>query len=332
MSLTARSQVITVDNLLTLSAMPSAHIGNFLDRKGFLPGMSNLRNEISAICFVQKKMKHRDSLTINRSVDLFKKGNSYFFAFHTTSLGEYIEGKLWLKKEGFFYDKASDSTGSVSLLFQRHNISIQADTSNENGITTYNFVLQRKELPDPATIRYAEDLLQFDSHEYLATFFGDQNVKKDAYYFSEREMKKCSILFPNSNRQAIFVWEDEGNLRKISYVLISGVPPTVNAVQYNQIISQNKWMSKSGLYSGMTLRDILELNGEDFDFYGANSEYAYMVQPKKTGHIDFKKTGIMLGCLGCNGISLLEKKKVDAVDALQENLSLYVFYIMISPS
>jgi hypothetical protein len=171
----------------------------------------------------------------------------------------------------------------------------------------------------------------FDSHEYLASYFGEENVKKDVYYFSEKKFKKCSVLFGNSNRQVVFVWEDEENLSKLSYILISGVMPTENGLPFNDNIGRNKWSFKNGIYSGMSIRELLEINNRDFKFYGVDSEFSMMVEPENTGYIDFKRVGIMLSCLDGTGSPILKKQKISAEEAVENRLALHVFYIMLTP-
>ena len=183
----------------------------------------------------------------------------------------------------------------------------------------------------PVVSRFADDLLKFDSHEYLVSFFGEQNVKKDIYYFSEKEMKHCSVLFGNSNRQAVFIWKDEDNLSDLSYILISGILPTETGLPFNDNIGRNKWDFKNGVYSGMSIRELLELNESDFQFYGVNSEFSMMIEPESKGTIDFKKTGIMLSSLDGAGSPLLNKTMISAEEAVENRLALHVFYIMLSP-
>ena len=300
-----------------------------MNKKGFRPVNRGPEDNVMTVSFFQKRSdKIKDTEEVIRSVDMYKKEDAYCFALHTSSVDEYRKGRNLLKKAGFFYDKSKDSMGTVSLMFQNKNITVIVDSSKDDAGIQYTFLLQKKKLPDPAAIQYGEDLLQFDSHEYLVSFFGQNNVKKDVYYFSEKEMKKCSILFPNTGQQAIFVWENEADFCKLSYILISGILPTLSAVQYSGNVRQNKWILKSGIYSSMSIKELLQLNGGDFEFYGRNSEFSYMVAPKHTGYIDFKKTGIMLGCMNCSGSSLLEKPIVSAAEAVDNNLSLHIFYII----
>ena len=51
------------------------------------------------------------------------------------------------------------------MLFQKANIDIQSITEVADGITQYTFKLEVKKIP--SAIMYAEELLQFDSHEFL---------------------------------------------------------------------------------------------------------------------------------------------------------------------
>ena len=324
-------QSLTIDELLTLSSLPPKNFDRYMNKKGFLQGDRSFRNDAMAITYFAKK-RHReiDTLAIDRRVEMYKQDDTYCFALHTSSRDEYLDGRKRLRKAGFFCSDNSDTSHALSLQYQKRNVTVLANTCVEDNGPAYTFLLQKKELPDPAAIQYAEDLLKFNSHEYVVSFFGENNVKKDVYYFSEKELKKCSILFANTSQQVIFIWDDEANYCKLSYILISGMLPSLSAVQYTKNVGQNKWILKNGIYSGMSLKELLRLNGKDFDFYGRNSEFSFMVAPAITGSIDFKKTALTLGCFDCNGSGLLEKLKVSAADAVAHNLSLYIFYIMIS--
>lgn len=321
-----RAQSFQVDDLVALSTLPPKKFDNYMHENGYSPGIKSMQDDALAFTFFEKKKKGKpDSVIVNRRVSLFKQEKDYCFAFYTTSVKEYHAGLNYLRAN-FFYGSNQDS--SQSQLYQHKNMTIEASQSLEDGTITYSFLLKRKELPE--NVNFAEDLLSFDSHELLATFFGEQNVKRDVYYFSEKKLKRCSVLFGNSNRQVVFVWEDENNLRKLSYILISGVLPTEDGMPFHDNISRNKWPFKSGIYSGMSIRDLLDINGKDFTFYGEDSEFSMMIEPGNTGNIDFKKTGIMLASLdGSPGI--LRKAKVSAAAAIENHIALHVFYIMLTP-
>ena len=324
-------QSLTVNDMLALSSLSPKNFNSYMNKKGYLQGDRGFRNdEIAITYFAKKKPGESDSLVVDRRVDIYREEDVYCFVLHTSSKDEYLDGRKWLRKSGFFCSDNSDTSQAMSLQYQKKSITVRVNTGEEDNRPAYTFLLQKIKLPDPATIKYAEDLLKFNSHEYLVGFFGENKVKKDDYYFTENELRKCSVLFGNTNKQAIFIWDDEANYSKLSYILISGILPTPAAVQYNGNIGQNKWQLKNGIYSGMSLKELLRLNRKDFEFYGHNSEYSLMVSPSGTGSIDFKKTGVILGCLDCSGSGLLEKLKVSAADAVAYHLTMYVFYIMIS--
>ncbi|TAL47749.1 MAG: hypothetical protein EPN92_04510 [Chitinophagaceae bacterium] len=328
----ACSQSFTVDDLLTLPSLSPKNIDHYMSKNGFLPGGSSMDNDIAVTRFYEKiKIKRKDTLTNGRSIDLYKKGDTRFFAFHTSSRSEYLAGQKNLIKAGFFYDNKKDLVRETSVLFQKKNITVEAMTGMEEGIPVYTFLLQKKELPDPTGIQYAEDLLRFTSHEYLVSFFGSNNVKRDFYYFSEKELKKCSVLFGNSSRQVVFIWQDEDNLRDLSCILVSDIIPTVSAVKFSGSIHNNEWMLECGIHSGMSIKDLLMLNKKDFEFYGNQSAFAFTVKPGNTGNIDFEKNRVMLGCINCSNVRLFDKLTVSAMEVAEESLPMYVYYIMIFP-
>jgi hypothetical protein len=328
----AQGQVITVDDLLTLSSLSPKNIDGYLNKKGFISAGKSLQDDLVGKTFVEnKKAKSKNTSGIIRSISVYKKEDIDYFVLQTSSEHEFRDGSNRLKRAGFFIDSSKSKGRAGPLLFQKRNISVIGSSTMEEGLVEYTISLQKKELPNPNNIRYAEDLLMFDSHEYLVSFFGQKNVKQDVYYFSEKELKKCSVLFPNTNQQVTFIWNDEIALSKLSYILISGILPTAGAVQFSASVSQNKWNLKNGIYSNITIRELLDLNGEDFEFYGRNSEFSYMISPDSKGNIDFKKVGITLGCFDCSSSQLLDMKKVSAIDAIERGLSMYVVYIMIIP-
>lgn len=287
-----------------------------------------MQDDAMAFTFFEKRtLTPEDTVFETRRVGLYKKDNAYCFAFYTTCKKEYEEGLMTLKNSNFFQGETDDSS-HAPLFFQRRNLTVHVSSEVEDDSLIYTFLLKRKELP--SSVQFAEDLLNFDSHEYLVSYFGEANVQKDVYYFSEKKIKKCSVLFGNSNQQVVFVWEDENNLCKLSYVLISGILPTENGLPFNDNISRNKWVFKSGIYSGMSIRELLRINGKDFKFYGVDSEFSMMVEPENTGNIDFKKTGIMLTSLDGRA-PLLKKAKVSAEDIVENRIALHVFYIILTP-
>jgi hypothetical protein len=330
-----QTQLITIDDLLTMSSLSPKNFDSYAEKKGFtVKRRSICDNQMGFSFFGSRSALGPDSLPVTRSIDYYKKGDTWYITLHTTSLDEYLAGRNKLKRIGFF-SGTKDSCQATPLLFQRKTIALQSSlVKEEDAEPVYSFILTKKELPALSEVSYAEDLLKFDSHEYLVSFFGEDNVKKDFYSFSEEESKKCSILFPNSPQQAVFIWDDENNFRKLSLVLISGTLSTASSgasAQYAGSFRQNTWTSKNGVYSGMRINDLLKLNANDFQFYGSKSELSLMVEPKVTGNINFKHVGVMFNCFNCSGSVMMDKQKISASEAINNSLALHVSYILISP-
>jgi sorbitol-specific phosphotransferase system component IIA len=325
----ASSQSFTVRDLLTLANLPSKNIGPFMKKNGFVLYSSNPGIDTMITSFIPKIKFNKNHSSPQRSIDLYEQHDSKSFVLPISSLSEYLDGQQSLIKSGFVYDNKKDISKELSILFQKGNITIVANKEVQDSITQYTFILKEKKIPD--SIVYAEDLLQFDSHEFLVTFFGGKNVKKDMYYFSEKELKKCSVIFSGTRHQAVFVWGDENNLSNLSYVLVSNVLPTEGSKDNLPLDGNNEWKFQSGIRSGMPIKDLLRLNEMDFYVYGNKSDLAFMAKPGETGKINFKKTAIMFSCSDCYGNEIMDQTEISALDIAKAHLSMRVFDIIIYP-
>jgi len=326
----AHSQSFTVDELVTIASLPSKNIDRFMNRNGFVLSECNTDKDTIGASFIAKVKANKIEIGPKRSINMYLKDDSKYFTLHTSSLTEYLDGQRSLIKSGFFYDDKKDITRESSMLFQKGNITIQAISEMQDGLPQYTFKLKEKEIPSSVT--YAEELLQFDSHEFLVSFFGDQNVKKDMYFFSEKELKKCSVLFGGTRRQAVFVWGDENNLNNLSYILVTNVLPTAGAEKNNPLTGNNEWQFQNGIHPGMPIKELLKINDMDFDIYGNESELAFMVKPGENGKIDFNKTAVSLTCSECDDNKIFNQKVVSALDVAKANLPVHVNDVIIYPS
>ena len=322
------SQSFDVDDLLDLSRLPSKNLGKFMNRKGYVPMRQPEDPSVLASFTPTRKRKNTDTVS-QRSIDLFQKKSSRFYCFKTNVKQEFLDGLEALKKDRFIYDSSRDPNKDGLIMFQKRNLVVEADRNTIDDKTYYSFTLEEKAIPDMRDIKYAEDLLCFGSHEFLASFFGDINVKKDMYYFTENELKKCSVLFGKSSRQVIFVWGNQQNLCDLSYILVTKVAPTVEAVSQGWDVAKNEWKLSNGLYPGMSLKELLTLNESDFEIYGSQSEMAFMVKPDDRGKIDFKKTGVMLNCMGCNEENFFRKTSLSAAALLRNDFPVYVYDLVV---
>jgi len=327
------SQEYSAKDFLYATSLSSKKLENYLNKKNFIAGGSKLQNDVMVNIYVvkpEKNKKKKDTLNITRSIETFYTKHNSSFTYITSLKEEYTESLEELKEAGFFCGNENDT---ANILFQKKNISVLANMIIEKDYDTlYSLAINQQDLPLPEDIQFAEDLLQFYSHEYLVSVFGSVNVVKDLYYFSEREVAKCSILFPKTSRQAVFIWEDNINLCKPAYLIIGGNMNAGSISSYDGVIGENVWNSKEGIYSGMTLNSLMKLNGNSFKFYGKNSESPYMIVPEKTGAINFKTNRVVLGCLNPSGSRLLNNATIGADEILSDNLGLYVYLMMILPS
>ncbi|MDQ6844093.1 MAG: hypothetical protein M3Z92_07060 [Bacteroidota bacterium] len=324
-----RCQSFTVDDLVSLATMPSKNIDRFMGRNGFTISGNKWNNDTTGIHFIEKVKGNNKELVPKITIDMYLKDDSRYFCFRTPSLSEYLDGQKRLVKKGFVYDEKQEPGKGTPMLFQKWNLAIRTTSAVKDEVPEYEFLLQEKKIP--LSIRYAEDLLKFDSHEFLVSFFGEQNVKKDLFYFSETELKKCSVLFGRSSRQVVFVWNDENNLTDLAYILVSNILPTVNTPKPEGLVSNNEWKLQNGMHPGMSIKDLIELNENDFEIYGNKSELGLMIKPGGNGKIDFKKTAVMMSCANCNNDKIFEKLEVSALDVAKENLPMYVFDIILYP-
>lgn len=327
----AQDRSLTVDDLVTISSLSQKNVDNYIEKRGFPIKRRSLVENCMGFTFYEKKDPLQpDSLHITRTVDFYKKDDTWCIAFHTTSEEEYYNARNQLRKTGFFSGNP-DSSPVKPLLFQKKTVTIEASAAAHGNDRVFTIMVKNKEMPEPNHVQYADDLLKFDSHEYLACFFGEKNVKKDIYYLSENESRNCSVLYPNSNHQVVFVWDDAENFRKILFIQVSGSIAATSTANFNGGIGQNTWTFRNGIYSGMMIKDLLDLNANDFRFYGLNSDYSLMVEPRNTGNINFKKIGVRLTCFNCVGSAVMNQPQVSAETAVDNNLAIHVSSIMISP-
>ena len=316
------AQSFDVGDLITLSTLPNTSVGHFMNKKGFIISDKPTEKDTVGVTYIIKVKRGKKDTSMLRSINMYEAYGSKYFILHTLVPEDFTNGKSSLIKSGFFNGDKKDTGKISSSVFQKGSISIQAFSEITDSITHYTFTLRNKIIPD--SIRFAEDLLQFDSHEYLVSYFGEKNVKKDRYFFSEKELRKCSVIFSGTRRQVLFVWGDQQNLNNLEYIIVTNELPTEGAAENNPLSADNVWKLKNGIHTGIQLRDLLRINEMDFYIYGNKSQLAFMVLPEVTGKIDFKQTEIMLSCKSCSQEDIFNQKEVSALDVAKANLQMRV--------
>jgi hypothetical protein len=332
----ASSQEFSVKELIPLLESSQKKLELYLNKENFLLSERKWRHDtlINVYSWRPSKKKEKDKEKeekeeLTRNVEIYSPTDNFSFTFFTSSKKDFTDCVSSMKTKGFF---CREKKSGLLQLFQKRNVWVQASIlPKSSGDTIYSFWFNSVCLPSARTIHYADDLLQFNSHEQLAAVFGEKNVVKDVYYFSGNETSKCSILFPRTSRQAVFTWADEENLCQLDYILVGSNLKTASSTNFDGWIEENIWRSRQGIYSGMRLSDLIRLNGNDFKFYGVNSRSPFWVVPENTGVLDFAKIKVVLSCLNQTGSRLLKNETINAGEILDDNTGLYVFMLVLSP-
>lgn len=325
--LPARTQVMSVQQLLTATTMAPHKAENFIGQKGFIfSGIHEQKDTIVKNYIFRAKRRSKDS--IERKLSRYCLTEETCVTYQTGSTQEYHSLRKQLAKEGFIYNGPIDSTIVARQFFQDRDISVEVSVDSADSEPVYKFKMQKRLLPSMKEIIFADDLLVFNSHQNLAHVFGEQNIKKDIYFFSEKEFSRCSILFPNTERQAVFVWKDEQNDRQLQQLVLGGQIKVASTLNDDRTVAENTWMLKNRVHAGMSLRELRRLHAGNFDFHSPNSAYSGMVIPGSSGKIDFEKEGIVLACLNCPED---DKRTFNADDAIQQGQRFFVFTIMLYP-
>lgn len=92
---------------------------------------------------------------------------------------------------------------------------------------------------------HADSLLSFD-HAEVVRLFGEKNLMAG-------HTDNAFVLFPATDKEVEIIFADSTDHAKVSTVILQG---------------KSSWVTRSGLQVGMHLKDIEQLNGKPFLFYG----------------------------------------------------------------
>jgi hypothetical protein len=324
---TGRSQSIDLNDLVDFTSFDIQKFDAHIGRKSFKRDYNSPREtQTNYNYFQSKKIKGEE---ITRKIS-YQQGAEPSVCYQTTSAKEYSQLKNRMLKEGFqCYE--SPEADTRPLLYQKSAYTINTSMEVIDSVNYYTMVFSRIPLPKLKDINYVEDLLQLKSHEALIDLFGRSNVQQDKFRFSETELSNCSVLFPNTPREVIFVWDDEANYRKIAFLLIGKHAETRGTQNFSRQVEQNEWMSKQGVYQNMTLKELQDLNGAKMQFYGWASEQPGVLTAANSGKLDFKKINIILSCLDCSGNNVYQASLIDSQKAIADEKRIYVSAMVILP-
>jgi hypothetical protein len=323
-------QVTPVLNLFELSDISKAKFENYISKKGFASlGGTYQSDTIAREYEYRPPAKKADSIPVLRSLTSFSTKEDFAVTYRTTSLKEFQKIKTDIKKEGFFCYQEADSLTAPLLMYQHNNITISISSKAIDTLKEYSFLVRKQELPKPKDIVFAEDLSAFTSHECLKFYFGEKNVQKDIYYLSDKKLGKCSVLFPNTSRQVVFLWGDEVNNSRLAKIYIGGQLMAKTNVEYQENVAENLWRLKSGIRPGMSLYQLRILNDAAFNFNGGKSSNTGMIAPDSTGKLNFDCENIILGCMNCNDPAFYKTTVINSDEAIRDERILFVHTIIL---
>jgi hypothetical protein len=324
-----QAQSFALNDLLGFTVANAHKLEAQLNRKSFRRDYESPKGSPSNYNYHQiKKSKEGD---IIRKLSFLEKGGVPTLCYQTSSLQECNDLKNDIQKAGYtFYGEAIEN--DQPLLYQKGTSTINASVEIRDGVNLYTFLIEKNTLPKVKEVAYAEDLLQFTSHEYLTAFFGPRNVRKDVFHYTDTEVNKCSVLFPNTSREVIFIWNDEVNYRKPAFLIVGGNLQTKGTANYRLETVQNEWQTRQGIYSGMQLQELQKLNGEKVNFYSWTTDRPGVLAPTKTGAIDFSRLSLVFNCLNCSEQSLQKTANIiSSENALADDRKIYISSLIILP-
>ena len=329
--ISVNAQPLSVSNFLNAISLSVTKGEHYISQKGFELFARQQEEDTMSETYFYRGKRRRNLDTIDRKMERTVCKGGLSLSYSTSSEKEFIEFREQLHKEGFHTRSKHDSTNPVNEIYQFRDLTAWIRELPEDDFK-YHFRIEKKFLPLPRDIVYGEDLLAFDSHEQLEYIFGSSQVKKDLYYFSQNEFSRCSVLFPNTERQAVFIWQDEQNDRRLYYLVFGGQLMLESTKNDDRPVAENAWTLKSKVRAGMHLKELRLLNGTDFSFHSVNTKYSGMILPSNTGKIDFEKEGIVLACMNCNDMDDKNKPLLTADEALADGRRFFVFTIMLYPA
>jgi len=106
-----------------------------------------------------------------------------------------------------------------------------------------------------------DNLLTFNSEEALKKVYGKYTKRSSRQDPEEMGDYTCTLLFPNSDNEVEFVWEDDSvSFSKLKHIKLTG--------------KQTDWKTKEGLTLGSDIKTIESLNGKPFVFFGFEWDYS----------------------------------------------------------
>lgn len=135
------------------------------------------------------------------------------------------------------------------------------------------------------------DLLKIKDLASLKQMYGDSNAIMDTIWGAEGMFVIGTILFPGTDMQVDIMWQDSINN---SGMINATVNATFDDKTFTPSFNNKKWNTREGVYLGMSLEDLVALNGKSVKFYGFGWDYGGIVTSFEKGKLDGSNIGVVL--------------------------------------
>ena len=321
-SMLAQAQNFSLNELLSLNNTAYGKFQNYASKKGFY-------TEKQQKDYV-KMQYSRDSTRTAYLVRQWDNDGGWMRMEKLTET-EYHGLKASMQQDGYVIGKMPGKENVE--VFEKTPMIITAisEASDDDSGTYYNIVIQKKILPRPRDLQFAEDLLQLDSHQQLEYVFGQGNITKDLFIYPDGTTSSCTVIYPQSSAEAVFIWKDKTNYRMLESIRVGGNSNTKGSLDYNRVVEQNRWASKQGVYPTMTLDKLCALNEASIKFYGWGATHSGGLYPENKGKLDFSQISFVFSCFNCNEQKYYGDKPHNAEEALNEYRRIHIATLVLKP-
>lgn len=318
------AQSFTLPELLSLASSSTDRFVNSIAKKGFLPTQ---QQEAGVV-----KMFHPKDSVGERYLVKKEQRQSGYLLLEKLSPAEYETMKQKALADGFIQGKGPGKTATE--LFQKKDVTITVSTEIdlEAEKRWYNVTIEKRNLPKAKDVAFAEDLLHFNAHEHLVSVFGKSHVVSDTYFDKNGAQIPCSVLYPNTGREAVFVWKDGTNLRDLACLRIGSNNQTSGALRNAQSVAQSQWISRQGVFPTMSLNQLQQRNQQAIAFSGWGGGHRGELKKGNTGRIDFEQLDLSLSCLNCNDDVYYGNSTIDSEAAILDGRRIFVATMIFYPN
>ncbi|MFH2095643.1 MAG: hypothetical protein ABIJ16_08065 [Bacteroidota bacterium] len=143
-----------------------------------------------------------------------------------------------------------------------NNASVEDETGTDT-LSTNDTVAVNEKQQEVSDEFLLDNLLAYNSEEELIAAFGKENIITEHRWGAEGEYEyKASILYPETKNQVEFAWEDSVSLSGLSSICIYIFKETPD------------WYTSYGIKIGTTMKELEEMNGKPFRFWGFDWDYS----------------------------------------------------------